>query len=162
MKKIVTMSKEQAINYTYKKQKEEYIIISINETDGIKPMFNRNNKKLKNILYLHFDDISRELKDHITMSNQDAIDILEFINNHKNIDNIIIHCKAGVSRSVSIRCALEEIYNHRKIGIFPNRDKVYKNKIFSLDDLSQKNDKKIYIFNKLCYKKIKNIKGLIL
>lgn len=154
MKNFITMSREQARRYSYKAVSEDYIIISINEVSDKPLKFNRNTR-LKDVLYLYFEDIS-ELKDgYITMTDKDAMDILKFIDKYKDINNIIIHCTAGVSRSVSIRCALEEIYNKRTIGTFLKEENVNKKVSFNLEDLLKETDDNIYIFNKLCYDKIK-------
>lgn len=156
MKNFITMSRGQVKRYTYKSHTEDYIIVSINEPNEKPPRFNRN-IHLKDVLYLYFEDISEISDNHITMSNQDAINILEFIDKHKDIDNIIIHCVAGVSRSVSIRCALEEIYNNRVIGEFPKNEKIDIKVSFSLEELIDKKDDMIYIFNRLCYEKVKEM-----
>lgn len=156
MKKFIAMSKEQAKRYTYKNVSEDYIIVSINEPNERYPKFNRT-VRLKGVLYLYFEDISELRVGSITISDKDAIDILNFIDKHESVDNVIIHCTAGVSRSVSIRCALEEIYNNRVIGTFVKEEKINPNTIFSIEDLLNDKDDNVYIFNKLCYEKIKSI-----
>lgn len=128
------MSKRQAKKYSYKNVSEDYIIVSINEPNENPPRFNRN-IHLKDVLYLYFEDIPRPIDGHITISDKDAADILNFIDMHENIKNIIIHCTAGVSRSVSIRCALEEIYNKRVIGTFLKEKNINSNTIFNLKDM---------------------------
>ena len=155
MKNFITMSKEQAKRYSYKNIPNDYIIVSINEPNEIPPKFHRN-IHLKGVLCLYFEDISELIEGHITISDQDALDILNFIDRHKNINNIIIHCAAGVSRSVSIRCALEEIYNKRVIGIFLKEKNINPNTIYNVGDMIKEKDDNIYIFNKLCYEKIKS------
>lgn len=154
MKNFITMSREQARRYSYENVSEDYIIISINEVTDKQLKFDRN-MRLKDVLYLYFEDIS-ELKDgHITMTDKDAVDILNFIDKHKDINNIIIHCTAGASRSVSIRCALEEVYNKRVIGVFIKEESIEQNLVISLEELLNEKDDSIYILNKLCYEKIK-------
>lgn len=154
MKNFITMSREEAKKYSYKNVSENYIIVSINEPNEKPLKFNRN-IKLKDVLYLYFEDISEIKENSITISDKDGIYILNFIDKHKDINNIIIHCAAGVSRSVSIRCALEEIYNNRVIGTFAKKRAVNPNVVYSIEDMIKEKDDNIYIFNKLCYEKIK-------
>ena len=154
MKNFIAMSRTQAKRYTYKQNTEDYIIISISEPNEKSPKFNRTSH-LKDVLYLYFEDISETSETHVTMSNQDAIDILEFIDRYKNVNNIIIHCLAGVSRSVSVKCALEEIYNNIYLGVIPKNEKVSSNFTISLKEILEDKDDTVYIFNKLCYDKVK-------
>lgn len=155
MKNFITMSRGMAKRYSHKDVLEEYIIISINEPNEKPLKFNRN-IRLKDVLYLYFEDISEIREGFITISDKDVSEIFNFINKHKNIDNIIIHCLAGVSRSVSIRCALEEVYNKRVIGKFVEEKNIKSNVGFSLKDILNEKDDNIYIFNKLCYEKVKS------
>ena len=156
MKNFIAMSRTQAKRYTYKQNTEDYIIISISEPNEKAPKFNRTSH-LKDVLYLYFEDISEPSDTHVTMSNQDAINILEFIDRYKNVNNIIIHCLAGVSRSVSIKCALDEIYNDVNVGVIPKKEKVSSNFTISMEEILNDKDDTIYIFNELCYEKIKEI-----
>lgn len=158
MKNFITMSREQAINYTKQEVKEEYMIISISEPNEEKPIFTMDDK-LVDVLYLSFEDISEYKEARKLITNKDGIAILGFINFYENVNNVIIHCTMGVSRSVSIKCALEEIYNKRPIGVFPEKKEIDQNKIYTLDELETEldniKDDKIKIYNKLCYAKIK-------
>ena len=156
MKNFIAMSRTQAKRYTYKQNIEDYIIISISEPNEEAPKFNRT-RHLKDVLHLYFEDISEVSETHITMSEQDCNDILNFIDRYKKVNNIIIHCLAGVSRSVSIKCALEEIYNNISIGVIPKKEKVSSSFTINIEEILNDKDDIVYIFNKLCYEKIKEI-----
>lgn len=74
------------------------------------------------ILPLQFDDVDTKYypmglidKYKLTLFNEDhARRIIEFINKFKT-DKIVINCDAGISRSVGVMCALEQIYNNNNI-----------------------------------------------
>jgi predicted protein tyrosine phosphatase len=72
----------------------------------------------ENILYLCFSDCSSldlaEFDSDIVMfSDIQAKSILNFVNYEisKGVNNFLIHCDAGISRSPGIAVALNEIYN---------------------------------------------------
>ena len=82
-------------------------LISIIGTDGwrkLKPGWEQ-------ILKLTFDDIEEKTEDYILFNKQHALAILDFIQKlPPEIDHIIIHCWAGVSRSGAVAKFLCEYY----------------------------------------------------
>lgn len=104
--KIEIMSRIHAIQYTYLPHTEKTIIISISEGLGNKPSFCIGSD-IVDILYLFFDDVEEadlEINPmYKLMSTQDALAIKDFLEKHKdNIDKIIVHCYAGISRSSAV------------------------------------------------------------
>lgn len=83
----------------------------------------------KDILTLYFEDLDGESKDcadtHILFNDAHATAILRFVCKHvNNISAIIVHCDAGVSRSVGTAAALSKILNGKDDAYFkgcPNR-----------------------------------------
>ena len=47
-----------------------------------------------------------------------AIQILDFVEKHNDIDYILVNCEAGMSRSVGVAIGLSEIYNGHKPELF--------------------------------------------
>ena len=104
---------------------DDCVIISITSPMEKPADINLNNPHIKAILRLTFDDAEPEDKNvfpHMTlMSSSDAKAVLAFINNHKdNVDKIIVHCFAGVSRSAAVCAALMLILNGDDMEIFDN------------------------------------------
>ena len=90
-------------------------IISINNTwDQIPEFKNR-------ALYLTFDDVELSDNYNTAMSMQDANKIIEFVNAVKDsVDELIVHCMAGISRSSGTAAALMLLYNNDDTPVFNN------------------------------------------
>lgn len=84
--------------------KEQSFFISINDTCGTEevPYF----KPSKNVLVLFFDDVDHDFQsgEHFikAFTSEQAVEVLEFIQKHKEKESCIIHCTAGVSRSGAV------------------------------------------------------------
>lgn len=105
--------------------------ISINDTSGSTPYFeNKSNVKV-----LFFDDTEKDLettsdkKRSIKAFTEDqAKELLEFIESNKDKETCIVHCAAGISRSGAVGTFITEYFNSdfdwfRKTNpqIHPNR-----------------------------------------
>ena len=72
----------------------------------------------KGVLQVDFDDISNGVVGNIFTSNT-ASEILDFINNHCNvIDLIVCVCPEGISRSTAVAAALSKIINNEDDNVF--------------------------------------------
>lgn len=116
------MSKADAIKFTKTPHDYSSIIISINNSFEYNRKFiRRSDNGVKAILYLYFDDVDASnieekinitFKDndgniYIPISKDDAVKIVDFVERYKDqVDNIIIHCYAGVSRSAGVCAAI--------------------------------------------------------
>lgn len=110
---IQIMSKDEMTLFSTKDLAKDYIVVSINDTNHDTVIY--DNKNIIDILYLHFDDIPHiipkkpELK---LMHKHQAYSIKSFIDYYKDkINNIIVHCTAGISRSGAVGCALSRYLN---------------------------------------------------
>ncbi len=116
---IRVMSRKEASDFSFTRFQERTIIISIaslNESDNL---FDRNNSNLIDILFLRFDGVESDEPNH--MIRRDAEKIIQFIDKHiDHIDQIIVHCGAGVSRSAGVAAALMLIINGDDSPIFDN------------------------------------------
>ncbi len=104
---------------------EDCVVISITGPMESTANINTNNPHIKDVLRLQFDDSEPEDKQafpYLTlMSKTDAKAILTFTEAHKNnVDKIIVHCFAGVSRSAAVCAALMLIINGDDMEIFGN------------------------------------------
>lgn len=129
--KIKIMSRMKAVQYTYLPHKEKSIIISISESNSPKPTFCASSDIL-DILYLHFDDIHKEdlvlNPMYKIMTTKDAINIKNFVDKYKDeVDKIIVHCYAGVSRSSAVACGISLYLQKDDYWIWNNND-YYPNK----------------------------------
>lgn len=136
--KYVVMSKSQAIRYTYEPHEDRSIIISISDsTDYTTKLLTTKENNIKSILYLHFDDIDNingyEVKKdegfvvdiynccYDLISDEDAEKIVNFVNRHKDsVDAIIVHCRAGISRSSGVCAAIMKYLEGNDSAIFNN------------------------------------------
>lgn len=110
--KIDIMSKGECILFSEKTLETECVIISINDT-GYDTMLHEN-KKIIDIHKIWFDDIERNTNQKLKLMTIDqAKGIKEFVDKYKNkIDNLVIHCTAGISRSSSIGCVIARYLNN--------------------------------------------------
>lgn len=116
--KFQVLSRENARRYSYMDDINKCIIISINGTDEELNQFNPN-PSIIDICHVVFDDVEKDEPNCMTRA--DAEKILAFVNQHINeVDEIIVHCGAGISRSAGVCAALMLIINGSDEAIFGN------------------------------------------
>lgn len=110
---IQIMSKQECTLFSTKDLTEDCIIISINDTGYNTVIY--DNEHIVDTLKLWFDDIwekEHEDEDLKLMRKTDAIKIKMFVDTYKNkINNIVVHCTAGISRSGAVGCVLARYLN---------------------------------------------------
>lgn len=115
--KFTVLSRENAKRYTYEIHNHKYVIISISDLKDEPVKFNHTSE-LVDVLRLWFDD---EENNHPNcISEDDGNKIINFINKHKDIDECVVHCTAGISRSAGVCAALMFIINGSDDEIFEN------------------------------------------
>lgn len=107
--------------------KGKYIVISIRSTPS--PITFTETEYLKGSLILQFADIEPSwveenggvefLKDKtdvplIVFSEEMAKQIIQFVQNHQDVETILVHCDAGVSRSRAVGAYLDWICNSKR------------------------------------------------
>lgn len=107
-------------------------VISITDPDDKAPAKFSTHDFTKHVLYLKFYDLDgnnqrilellpEKFKNGLFTDNQ-AIQILDFVEKVKDeIDTLVVHCEAGISRSSGVAAALSSIYYGSDIHIFLNR-----------------------------------------
>ena len=118
MKKIVVMNREMAKKYSFRTDIPKTIIVSISDANQAANTFYSNNNIL-DVLRLNFDDVDTDSKNAMQPSTAETI--ISFVNQYiNNIDQIVVHCGAGISRSVGVAAALMLIINGDDKDIFEN------------------------------------------
>jgi len=107
--KFTVLNKIKAIRY---KPQGTAILISITDPASGNPPFHGT---YEGIIRLQFHDINEQFPEGyffegVLFNSDDAKDILAFVKNHPDIDEIVVHCEAGVSRSAGVAAALSKIY----------------------------------------------------
>lgn len=99
------MSKDRAIKYAQSRNDEKSIVISINDVNDVDTFIVPNDKnKIYRIHYAFFNDVERG---STAISESQAEDIADFILQYKDdVNLIIVHCGAGVSRSAGCCAAI--------------------------------------------------------
>lgn len=84
-------------------RKDSYAVISIQDThtEGFGFEFTES-KSCKGVLTLYFDDIIRPVEGLSCFSEADAGEILDFIQAHRAVDTLLVHCYGGESRSRAV------------------------------------------------------------
>lgn len=110
--RIQIMNENEAIKYTYTHDKDDYIIISINSPGYEVTKLNKLGK-YKAVLWLSFNDIDTPYY-NLEPKQGDFVGLKQFIDDYKdnaNINNIIVHCAAGISRSSALASAISKYLN---------------------------------------------------
>ena len=91
-------------------ESDTYVVISIQDThtQGFGVTFTEN-KYCKGVLTLYFDDIEREVKDAVLFNKEMAEKIIHFIQDHLDVDTLLVHCYAGQSRSRAVGAFAEKL-----------------------------------------------------
>lgn len=117
MGNVIVMSCSEAKRYSYIPNIPTCVIISI-DTDGVHNVFNRNNN-IKDVMFCTFDDIEYG---NMAITEKQAHEISEFVKRWINVvDNVIVHCDAGISRSAGIGAAIMKWSTGDDTAIFNNR-----------------------------------------
>ena len=84
-------------------RKDSYAVISVQDThtEGFGFEFTES-KSCKGVLTLYFDDIIRPVEGLSCFSEADAGEILDFIQAHRAVDTLLVHCYGGESRSRAV------------------------------------------------------------
>lgn len=113
----------------YPEETDTYAAISIQDTYcGGFGFELKKNKYCKDVLTLFFDDIEEPEQGLHLISLSQAIAIVDFIKVHaEDVDTILIHCFAGVSRSRAVGIIAGEI-----LGIKQTYDKNYNHYVYDI------------------------------
>lgn len=116
--KFQVMNRFTASEYSKNTNIPKTIIISITDIGSFENTFAQNDQII-DILRLQFYDCDFGDLGHIT--DEDGKKIIEFVNKYlKNIEQIVVHCEGGVSRSAGVCAALMKIINGNDWEIFNN------------------------------------------
>lgn len=116
---FLVLSQSRAKKFTYKESEIPYIIISITDRGAENVVFNQN-EQLKNVLRVNFDDTDVEGTNAITQ--EDAKKIIDFVKRWKEeVQLVVVHCGAGVSRSAGVCAALMLWLNGDDKFVFDNK-----------------------------------------
>lgn len=136
---IKIMSQEEAQNWSYDQWMGVALLISIIGTHTQLPTFYKNPRIIERIS-LTFDDIETVEDNHTLLSEEQCLQIRDFILEHvEEVETMVIHCLAGVSRGAAIAFAVCHLLNLDDSWIwtsnryYPNKYCVYKlNRVLNL------------------------------
>lgn len=103
--KILVMSRQKAKSASYHRAWPTTAIISIVDVEAKPVYFSPEATWIKSILKLRFDDV--EKGEDNCLSREQAGRIADFfLKTRDQVEQIIVHCEAGVSRSAGVAAAL--------------------------------------------------------
>ena len=112
----------------YPKRMDRYAVISIQDTIGGGFGFElKGNQYCKSVLTLYFDDIEKEEVGLKLMDNFQAKQIIRFIMKNTDVDTLLIHYFAGVSRSRAVGAFADEF-----LGIPYTGSRAFNNFVYDL------------------------------
>lgn len=129
MKNIKVMSRLEAIDYSYKNTKDDYILISISSLDEEAPKFHNCYKwesSCRGLMRLSFNDLERDYNEELLAPKQgDFSGLKTFIDTFKDnntIKDIVVHCAAGISRSSAVAAAIAQYLDLDEFNLIWNND----------------------------------------
>lgn len=134
--KITIMSQDNAIKYS-KETSNNILIVSITSNINEKVNFEGNN--IHNIFRMYFNDIEYDIGLYKAPSKNDFMGLKNFLDKNLNdsIDEVVVHCHAGISRSSACASAITRYLKMDDTNIWRS-DKYIPNKlvyILSLNEL---------------------------
>lgn len=125
--KFEVMSRSEILKYSKENHSDERsMVISISDHGQTHPqIFKSELNGIEHIIFLHFDDIERDdliaYPQCVPISASDARAIANFvIRNKADVDKIIVHCGAGISRSSGVCAAIMKAITGSDEAIFEN------------------------------------------
>lgn len=114
MKRVIVKSVFDAFEYVmqhyyppglseFAERTDSYAVISIQDTHtgGFGVTFSES-RFCRGVLTLYFDDTVRETEGAVLFSEEMAEQIIDFIDAHRQVDTLLVHCYAGQSRSLAV------------------------------------------------------------
>ena len=121
---IIVMNKSQAEDYSRTSHKDKSIIISItNHAFGSPLITPCNINGIIDVKFLKFNDTDSTERIYGGITEEDAVEISNFVKKYEKmpvIENIIVHCDAGQSRSAGVAAAIMKYMFNDDTPIFNN------------------------------------------
>lgn len=157
---VVVMSQMDAISHSYKQDIKSCVIVSITCANDTVPAFYKPNSlhkgdiKVKDVFDMHFDDIDHYIEGFREPRNVDFAGLKTFIDKYKDlVDEIVVHCHAGISRSSACASAICKYLGLDYKGIWGSGDYVPNRLVFKLtlnelnENISEEELKELYMLN---------------
>ena len=125
MKRVLVKSLFDAFDYVmahyfpygleeFAERNDTYAVISIQDThiEGFGVRFCEN-RYCKGVLTLLFDDIEQEVSGAKLFSEDQAIQIIDFVKQHEDVDTMLVHCYGGESRSRAVGAFIVEMFGKK-------------------------------------------------
>lgn len=93
---------------------KETCLISISTPGGNYDDLPINTQGWHDVLEIEFDDVERDTQYYKTLTYNHAQEILKFLYKNREKD-FIIHCDAGISRSVAVALFLKDYFGHETL-----------------------------------------------
>jgi predicted protein tyrosine phosphatase len=108
LKEAIVLSQSEAERYISHKP---YAIISITDCNIEKQPTFMQSQFLMGILRMEFDDVDTHTEGYTLFNSKQALQILDFVESIKDdIEILVVHCWAGISRSAGVAAAIDDLY----------------------------------------------------
>ncbi|MBQ8997199.1 MAG: dual specificity protein phosphatase family protein [Clostridium sp.] len=148
--KIKVMSQDEALKYSNNTDKRIAIISIVGAKE--KPL--EFNEEIVCVFRMFFEDIERPIGNYKAPSKEDFKGLKDFIdNNMDSVDEIVVHCHAGVSRSAACASAIARYIGVNDLFIWSSSDYMPNRLVFSCTigelgvDLDENEIKSLYKMN---------------
>lgn len=107
--RLKVMSRKDAEKFSTEFRDEPFYILSIRGLTSDKPDFDKGNPCIQDILYVQFADVDHFSYDSI--GDEDGMKIYQWARDLPDDALVVVHCRAGVSRSSATAAALAYLFN---------------------------------------------------
>jgi predicted protein tyrosine phosphatase len=131
--KIKVMSRLEAIQHSFLKEIPTCAIVSISSGSTNPTFYLGQDTQVKGIYYMSFDDITTEIEGYKACQPSDFGGLGQFINQYKDtVDEIIVHCHAGISRSSATASAICKYLGEDDSFIWNSGDYSPNNRVYEI------------------------------
>ncbi len=90
----------------------------------------------KDVLYLSFHDTDVAKEDYDLFSEEQAKEVIAFIDRHSEVEQIVVHCNMGVSRSAAVAMFISDqqdrnLFQQGRAFFHPDRPAQYNRLVYS-------------------------------
>jgi predicted protein tyrosine phosphatase len=117
---VIAMSRFEIESFDYNNPFRRHVVISITDPDESDAVLKSNPKAILRLKFWDLNDVKEDMRDgrrivyDVLFENKDAKSIRRFVEKHlSKTDSIVVHCHAGISRSVGTAAAIaKHLFNN--------------------------------------------------
>ncbi len=114
--RVIFMSRDDVMSHKF--NAAEDVLISISDTGVSPPALSSAPKDMVAIDFHDWVDVQGERQGHHWITQEQALQVAQFVQKHTDVRNIIVHCNYGESRSKGVAMAIHHHAEEPKRSVF--------------------------------------------